>query len=723
MQVKKTLQKVYVAIIVVMAVATIIGKYTGLDYVSDNIFGAWWFSLLWAIGTALGIVYFIKQKVRRPIIVLLHLSFVVILAGALLTHLTAKQGIIHLRQGKATTIYINKNGENEKLPFTILLNKFSVSYHAGNMAAMDYASNVTIVKDNKRSQQNISMNNIYTGAGIRLYQSSFDEDMKGSYLSVNSDPYGIPVTYTGYALLFFALVAMLVEPKGNFRRLLRNNVAKGTVSILLLLFSAAANAQTTLPKTTANQFGKLLIVYNGRICPIETYAIDFTKKLYGKASYKGFTPCQILTGFLFWQKEWMGEPILQIKGSEMRTKMHLNEYIAPSSLFNSQGYILGPYLQDAQGAQDGIGKEILDTDDKLMLLMNLIQGETLKIFPYTAPNGSVNWFAPTGKLPHSMPAAQQQYIRSILSLAGQLAVQNKVSTLNELISKLQKYQYRYGSTTIPAGIAISAEHIYNSFPFATVLFIVNLTLGLLSVFFLARPRRYALFTWLMAVSWCVLTFTLALRWIINGTIPIANGYETMLLLSWLIMIVSIATTRKLQIMTTFGLLASGFMLLVSHLGEMDPSITPRMPVLNSPLLSIHVSIIMVSYALLSLTFVCAVAYFCTQRSTKTNIVQINSQLTTLSQIFLYPAITTLGLGIFIGAIWANISWGNYWGWDPKETWALITFMIYAIPLHFQSLPKFRKPNIYHLFMLIAFLSILMTYFGVNYILGGMHSYA
>ena len=210
MQVKKTLQKVYVAIIVVMAVATIIGKYTGLDYVSDNIFGAWWFSLLWAIGTALGIVYFIKQKVRRPIIVLLHLSFVVILAGALLTHLNRKtrHNTPPTRQGNYH--YINKNGENEKLPFTILLNKFSVSYHAGNMAAMDYASNVTIVKDNKRSQQNISMNNIYTGAGIRLYQSSFDEDMKGSYLSVNSDPYGIPVTYTGYALLFFALVAMLV---------------------------------------------------------------------------------------------------------------------------------------------------------------------------------------------------------------------------------------------------------------------------------------------------------------------------------------------------------------------------------------------------------------------------------------------------------------------------------------------------------------------------------
>ena len=226
---------------------------------------------------------------------------------------------------------------------------------------------------------------------------------------------------------------------------------------------------------------------------------------------------------------------------------------------------------------------------------------------------------------------------------------------------------------------IKAEGIYNHFPFATILFIFNLTAGLLSVLFLAYKKRYRFFTWLMSLSWCVLTFTLALRWVINGTIPLANGYETMLLLSWLIMLVSVLTTRKLQLMTTFGLLMSGFMLLVSHLGEMDPSITPRMPVLNSPLLSIHVSIIMISYALLSLTFISAIAYFLTCNSKRESVMAANRQLTVLSQIFLYPAITTLGLGIFIGAIWANISWGSYWGWDPKETWALITFMIYAIP--------------------------------------------
>ena len=189
------------------------------------------------------------------------------------------------------------------------------------------------------------------------------------------------------------------------------------------------------------------------------------------------------------------------------------------------------------------------------------------------------------------------------------------------------------------------------------------------------------------------------------------------------MLVALLTTRTLQLMTTFGLLASGFMLLVAHIGEMDPNITPRMPVLNSPLLSIHVSIIMMAYALLSLTFVSAVAYFLACRSHRESLQRMNAQLTVLSQIFLYPALATLGLGIFIGAIWANISWGTYWSWDPKETWALITFMVYAVLLHPRSLPALQRPRNYHLYCLCAFLTILMTYFGVNYFLGGMHSYA
>ena len=704
-----------------MAMATILGKYTSLEYVSDNIFGAWWFCLLWAAGTAVGIVYFIRRKIRRPIVVTLHLSFVIILLGALLTHLTAHRGMIHLRQGKTTQTYITKEGNKAELPFGILLNKFNVTYHAGNMAAIDYASHITIIHNRKQEQYQVSMNNIYSGYGTRLYQSSYDEDLKGSYLSVNSDPYGIPMTYTGYSLLFFALIAMLVDSKGKFRRLLR----KETMVLLMLIAGyVSVQAQPSLRRQTADEFGKILIVYNGRICPVETYAIDFTKKLYGKKNYKDFTPCQVLTGFMFWGEEWMKEPILRLKGSELRSKLNMNEYIAPINLFGKQGYILGPYLQDAQGQEnDNVSKQLLDTDDKMMLLMNLTQAKSLKIFPYMEKNESVDWFSPNDKFPASMSKAQQQYIRSILPLAAQLAKQGKTDMVNELIQKLRKYQYRYGGNTIPSNNAIRAENIYNKYPFTTLLFIFNLTAGLLSILFFTKKRRYKLFTWLMALSWIFLTLTMALRWMINGTIPLANGYETMLLLSWIIMLVAVLTTRKMQLMTTFGLLMSGFMLLVSHLGEMDPSITPRMPVLNSPLLSIHVSIIMISYALLSLTFICAIAYFCTYNSKREGIKSVNRQLTSLSQIFLYPAITTLGLGIFIGAIWANISWGNYWGWDPKETWALITFMIYAIPIHSDSFSSLRNPKRYHLFMLLSFLSILMTYFGVNYILGGMHSYA
>ena len=704
-----------------MATGTVVGKYTSLDYVSDNIFGAWWFCLLWAIAVAVGITYFIRRKVRRPVVVLLHLSFVIILLGALLTYLTAHRGMIHLRQGKTVHTYMTKEGNKEELPFGVLLNSFNVTYHAGNMAAMDYASYITIIQGGRQEQHQVSMNNIYSGYGTRLYQSSYDEDMKGSHLSVNSDPYGIPVTYTGYALLFFALLAILVDPKCKFRRLLR----KEAMTVLMLMAGyASAHAQPSLPRQTADEFGKVLIVYNGRICPIETYAIDFTKKLYGKKTYKDFTPCQVLTGFMFWGEEWMKEPVLRLKGVELRSKLNMNEYISPISLFGQQGYILGPYLQDARSQEnDNIAKQLLDTDDKMMLLMELTQEKSLRIFPYMGKNGSVDWFSPNDKFPSSMPKAQQQYIRSILPLAEQLARQGKTDMVNELIQKLRKYQYRYGGSTVPSDTAIRAERIYNQYPFATMLFIFNLTTGLLSVLFLTNRRRYKIFTWLMAISWLVLTFTLALRWMINETIPLANGYETMLLLSWIIMLVAVPTTRILQHMTTFGLLMSGFMLLVSHLGEMDPSITPRMPVLNSPLLSIHVSIIMISYALLSLTFICAIAYFLTYNSRREGVRSANRQLTSLSQIFLYPAITTLGLGIFIGAIWANISWGNYWGWDPKETWALITFMIYAIPIHGNSLPSLRNPRNYHIFMLLSFLSILMTYFGVNYILGGMHSYA
>ena len=315
-----------------------------------------------------------------------------------------------------------------------------------------------------------------------------------------------------------------------------------------------------------------------------------------------------------------------------------------------------------------------------------------------------------------------------------------------LIDKLALYQKKNGGTSIPTDNQVKAEHIYNAIPFATVLFIVNLSLGFVALLLTIRrmttkqaPMLSATQKWanrclpgMLALSFLALSFSLALRWLISGNIPLSNGYESMLAVAWFVQLLSIIAYRKARIVLVFGFLLSGFFLLVSHISQMDPAIGQMMPVLNSPLLSIHVSIIMMSYALLALTFICGLTAFIIMgishlhKTASTTPPHINTQiesLQVLSRIFLYPAVTTMGLGIFIGAIWANISWGTYWSWDPKETWALITFMIYAVVLHTQSLPALGKPGAYHLYMVIAFLSIIMTYFGVNYILGGMHSYA
>lgn len=228
----------------------------------------------------------------------------------------------------------------------------------------------------------------------------------------------------------------------------------------------------------------------------------------------------------------------------------------------------------------------------------------------------------------------------------------------------------------------------------------------------------------LLLSFTTLSFCIALRWTISGRAPLGNGYETMLAVAWCVQLITIVSSFRLRYLLPFGITLSGFFLLVSSIGQMDPQITPLMPVLNSPLLSVHVSVIMMAYALLSFTFLCgvtALAIISIKRDEKAP-----EQIATLqlvSRLFLYPALALLGTGIFIGAIWADYSWGRYWGWDPKEVWALINFLLYAIALHDRSLPWLRRPAAYHAYMCIAFLTVMMTYIGANYFLVGMHSYA
>ena len=753
--VKKIIFILYILVLVCMAAATIVEKSQGTDYAHAHYYGAWWFILIWAVLAALGAFYIIKRKVKCASTLALHLSFIIILAGALLTHISAKRGMIHLRIGQPTDTYMAQDEEQgmkeEKLPFSLCLQKFEAKMHDGTNAVADYSSKFTVIDGGDKSEGEVSMNNIYSHRSYRLYQSSYDEDGKGSVLAINADPYGIPVTYTGYALLFISLVWMLFDPKGGYRKLLKSPLLKkGALMTALILSmgniqtlhaeSATGNLQNAvLPKETAEKFGELHILYNDRICPVQTFALDFCKKIYGARSYQGLTAEQVLSGWVFYGNTWANEPFIKIKSGEMKTAMNLPDYASLNTFFNREmgGYTIGQYVQEYyNGQQDKFHQQAADIDGKIQIIMELREGISLKVLPYTFTKnvkatkdhsfikaGTTTWFSPVDKLPQAVEHQHALYIRNVFSLLNGDVKAGNISRVNEFFVKMKKYQEVSSGNSLPTATQYKAERINNAFPFATILFMANLTLGFIALFYtiyrMTKKKEIKVLNIalpiLLGVSFLALTFGLALRWIISGNIPMSNGYESMLTVAWFVMLISILMQLRIRIVMVFGFLISGFFLLVSHINQMDPAIGQMMPVLNSPLLSIHVSIIMMSYALLSLTFICGIMGICLRSH--------GEELQALSRIFLYPALTTMGFGIFIGAIWANVSWGNYWSWDSKETWALITFMIYAVVVHTQSLPVFRKPLVYHIYITLAFLSIAMTYFGVNYFLTGMHSYA
>lgn len=737
-----------------MAAATFVEKFRGTEFVHASVYGSWWFVGLWAVLALLAVAYFVGRRVRRASVVLLHLSFAVILAGALLTHVTSWQGAVRLRVGETvSTYYENVPGGDvveRKLPFELRLESFDVKYHDGTRAEADYVSRFTITDGGATQRAEVSMNNVWKYRSVRFYQSSYDPDMRGSILALNSDPWGIPVTYAGYALLFLSLVWLLVDPKGAFRRLFKSDMMRrGVLSVMAVCaMSQAAGAANTLPRETADRLGRLNILYNDRVCPLQTFAVDFTKKLCGSARYGDYTPEQVLAGFIFYGDEWSAEPIIRVKNGPLRDALQLPGRCSVNTFFNQVmgGYILGPYLNEYyHGHNDKFHKQVADIDDRLMMVVELRRGTLLRVFPFTS-GGKTTWYSPTENITDTLvDEAHRKYMQNVFSLIYGEVLAGSYGNVDKILDKMLKYQQLNGGSSLPSAAQVKAERIYNAIPFATILFMVNLTLGvvllIIGLIRLIRPVKTdkpdrpdkALLRAvpvvggaLLGLSLLALTACIALRWIVGGRVPMANGYETMLLMAWFVMVLALVAARRFRIALPFGFLMSGFFLLVSHINQMDPQITHIMPVLSSPLLSVHVSVIMMSFALLSLTFICGLTAIILRLVRGRNAVELDGQLDSLallSRLLLYPALTLLGVGIFVGAIWANVSWGAYWSWDAKEVWGLITLMVYAVAAHAASVPFLRRSMGYHIFMTLAFLTLVMTYFGVNYFLGGMHSYA
>ena len=680
---KRLLIAVYICLVCLLAIATFLEQACGTDFVEKYIYHTFGFCCLWGILAALAVMAFIRRQLWKHLpTLLLHGSFLVILAGAMLTFVGSRKGYVHLTVGNKVGSFVEQeSGRRIDLPFTLLLDSFRVEHYPGTEAPADYVSHIRILRsgqdtDSASCSRTVSMNRILSEQGFRFYQSSFDEDKRGSWLTVNYDPWGIGATYAGYVLLGISMIGLLFSHRGEFRRLMNHPLLrKGGVFCLLLLAGSMQVQGRTLPALSIRQADSLAyeqVIYHDRVVPFNTLARDFVVNLTGRPSYAGLTPEQIIGGWLLRPDVWQYEPMIYIKNRELCRLLNLKTpYASVADLFDGQRYRLQDFWQGRQETgrkMSPLEKAIVETDEKVGLILMLQKGTLIRPLP---KDGSVK------PLP---------------------------------LSKIR------------------AELIYNRIPFSKCLFMFNLTVGLLAFFHLVycglrhSSERSGLLRrinrFLVVALYAAFLFQLfgyGLRWYVGGRIPLSNGYETMLFMALCTLVLACLFRRRFPFTVPFGFLLSGFALLVAHLGQMNPQITPLMPVLVSPWLSMHVSLIMMSYALFAFIMLNGILALCIRRHER--------MLMLLSRLLLYPANFFLGAGIFMGAVWANVSWGRYWAWDPKEVWALITFLVYGMAFHSKSLSAFRRPLFFHIYMIAAFLTVLMTYFGVNYVLGGMHSYA
>ncbi len=654
-----------------------------------------------------------KKLLYRPAALAMHAALLLIIAGALVTSLSARKGMLHIRVGDVATSY----SENEKaelpLPFGLRLDDFAVEYYPGTDTPSDYRSSVSVIMDGECVKTaEISMNHILSFKGCRFYQTTYDSDMLGSTFTVAHDPVGIGLVYAGYALFLLSFLIFLFTDK-KLRALGRRIASSAAVAVLLLTAggltaAASGKAPKTLPRESAAKFGELYVFYHGRVCPLQTVAKDFRVKLYGNSDCYGLTDEQVLTGWMFYGSSWRGIPQKQRRGAN-------------------------------------------DAQDRAQTVSALFSGEFLKLYPVADSLGRVSWYAQNDRLPDDIPDDEWLFIRKSMNYIGEMVIAGDYQALETALAKMRKFQQKQAGGSLPSGFRLGAERLYNSFPplfpVAGIYLLAGLVLLGWFVTCFARGEETGVRSRLAAVVleavlFVFLTLMLALMWIVGGHVPLSNGAETMTAIAWTVLLAGLVFGRRFSLMHPFSLTVSALALLVAAMGQANPAVTLLVPVLQSPLLSIHVSLMMLSYAVLAVIMINSAAGLCIgavgrrtpaqavageQASARSSVsgkaASVAARLADISMFLLYFGVFFLAAGIITGSVWANVSWGCYWNWDPKETWALITLLIYAVAVHRSDIPLLRKPAAYHLFLLLAFISVLFTYFGVNFLLGGMHSYA
>lgn len=739
---EKVCLSLFFVICLVLAAATCLEQARGTAEAHRLVYGTWWFVLLWALAAAVALAVIVRRKLyRRMPVFLLHTALLFILLGALLTWLTAETGSLHLRLDETLRRPVPEGTHAGALPFDITLTAFSVEHHPGTSAAADYHAELII--NEEPENRALSMNSPVRTHGTRLLLGRLDADHKGVTLLVNTDPWGIPVSYAGYALLAGSFLFVLCSRGGVFRRTLRR-LSAAAVLLIALPAGHAQEIEARLPTLTpeqAEQFGALLIEHEGRIQPVASFARQFTRRLTGKCDWQGYTAVDVLAGFAFFPEAWQHAPLLKAEGKELRRRYALRKHVAFADLFDARGdYIFLPYWDVLNGAArpEGWLADAARLDSRVREVQGVAEGTALRLFPPEAHGGEA-WLAPDAVAADTAEAA---FFRNNILRYVRLSLHGTGAGVEQAFQKIQAWQRQAGGASLPSDARLRAEHLlwqtFSTAWAARFCLLVGLLLFALLLYACRTDApaqavilaRSASAPWLPMMAWAYVTYGLALRGVAAGRMPMASGYEAMLCLVWCMLAVAAACglrcvlkgwgraaapSLSMLCLNLAAFMVAGFGCLSCGFSFMDEAITPLMPVLGSPLLAVHVSLVMLAYAGLAFTFADAVIALCVPR--------LSEMLAHVSRLLLVPSLFFLSLGIFLGAVWANISWGSYWSWDPKETWALITLLVYALPAHGNMFLPTGKSRSLHLYFLFAFLVLLMTYVGTNTLLPGLHSYA
>ncbi|EAH7872483.1 cytochrome c biogenesis protein CcsA [Campylobacter jejuni] len=654
----------------------------------------------------------------------------------------------------------------EQLPFDIYLRDFVLDRYPGSMSPASYASEITVKNNNENFDYRIFMNNVLDYDGYRFYQSSYDQDEKGTVLSVNKDPGKIP-TYIGYFLLCLGMFMNFLNPHSRFRtlaRLINKDTLKHTsviISILLLSFGSektfAQDLNSTLPVVNTNHAKALatLIVQksaDGRMVPFDTLSREILEKIHQSDSYKGQNSNAVMLSMLVDVDKWQMEPFILMPQNQAVRDTIANileipsaKYISYKDFFDENNrYKLQKYVENANrknpNARGVFDKEIIKLDERANVVNLVFSGELFKFIPVQNNPNNV-WLAPfsavttlKGDEGHIVLALIQNYFSAVENAFKD----GNWTRADEGLKFIKEYQEKIGYKVMPSKTKVEMEIFSNKAEIFVKLAPVYLIAGFLLLILvfskMVVPNLKISFIFkvvyvLNVLAFVIHTVGLGLRAYLSGHAPWSNGYESMVYIAWALSLSGIFFSRKSPIALSLTSILSGVVLMVAHLSEMNPQITNLVPVLNSYWLSIHVSVITASYgflglcALLGIFTLFLMCFLKKDGKYNLNILRNITEATRINEMAMIFGLCLLTVGNFLGAIWANESWGRYWSWDSKETWALVSILVYAAILHLRMIPKYCNQFVFALWSMFAYWVIIMTYFGVNYFLTGLHSYA